>query len=231
MPAGCDTGGVELPPAVEDLLRTLPVPMVPEIELAVAPDVTALWAAIATPGEPDPSLPYWAVSWPSGRAIARHVLDRPELVRGRRVLDLGCGSGLQAISAALAGAADVTANDVDPLALAATRHNAAHNGVALATLADDLLAAAPGAGAGPGLGPWDVVLAGDVCYQRDLADAVVAWLRAAAASGATVVLADSGRPYAPTTGLDELAAYDTPVDEIAEGTTRRRTVVWQLLPG
>ena len=207
----------------------LPVPMVPEVELAVAPDVTALWAVSSEPGGGrEAALPYWAVSWPAGRAIARFVLDRPELVRGRRVLDLGCGSGLQAIAAARAGAAEVTANDVDPLALAATRRNAAHNGVTVTTLADDLLAA--GAAAGVGVGPWDVVLAGDVCYQRDLAAAALAWLRAAAGTGTTVVLADCGRPYAPTTGLDELAVYDVPVDEVAEGTARRHTRIWRLRP-
>ncbi|HEY8547716.1 MAG TPA: 50S ribosomal protein L11 methyltransferase [Acidimicrobiales bacterium] len=217
---------MELPPRVEALLQVVPVPMVPEIELAVAPDVTALWAAIAPPRGPEPSLPYWAVSWPAGRAIARFVLDRPEVVRGRRVLDLGCGSGLQAIAAAKAGAAEVVANDVDPLALAATRHNAARNGVSVTTLADDLLAQG-GEHHPPG---WDVVLAGDVCYQRDLAAAAEAWLRAAAGAGALVLLSDSGRPYAPTTGLDELAAYDVPVDEIAEGTARRTTWVWSLRP-
>lgn len=216
---------------MEDLLRVLPVPLVPEVELAVAPDVTALWSALVRPGDRDAPLPYWAVSWPAGRAIARFVLDRPEVVQGRRVLDLGCGSGLQAIAAARAGAAEVTANDVDPLALAATRRNAAINGVAVTTRGDDLLAEGAGADADADpAGAWDVVLAGDVCYQRDLAAAAVAWLRAAAGAGATVLLSDSGRPYAPTTGLDELAAYDVPVDEIAEGTARRTTWVWRLLP-
>jgi predicted nicotinamide N-methyase len=217
---------VELPSPVEDLLQVVPVPMVPEIELAVAPDVTALWAVIAGPGGREAPLPYWAVSWPAGRAIARHVLDAPALVRGRRVLDLGCGSGLQAIAAARAGAAEATANDVDPLALAVTRANAAHNGVAVTTLADDLLSSRPGSAADR----WDVVLAGDVCYQRDLAEAAVAWLRAVAGAGVTVLLSDSGRPFAPTTGLDELAVYDTPVDELAEGAARRPTWVWRLLP-
>ena len=228
------------------------VPLVPEIEMHLATGLTPLWQATQELlGVQDVPPPFWAFAWPGGQAIARHVLDHPELVHGRRVLDLGCGGGLQAIAAALAGAADVTANDVDPLAIMATRLNAAANGVDPTLLADDLVAvAAPDPDgqrrdacdergvaddlvgtAEPGGLRWDVVLAGDVCYERGMAGAVLAWLRGQVDRGAVVILGDPGRAYAPSRQLDELATYDVPVDTAVEDADHKRTHVWRLRGG
>jgi predicted nicotinamide N-methyase len=203
------------------------VPLVPEIEMHLATGLTPLWEATQELlGETDVPPPFWAFAWPGGQAIARHVLDHPELVHGRRVLDLGCGGGLQAIAAAQARAVEVTANDVDPLALMATRLNAAANGVDPTLLADDLVGTAE-----PGGLRWDVVLAGDVCYERGMAGAVLAWLRGQVDRGAVVILGDPGRAYAPSRQLDELATYDVPVDTAVEDADHKRTHVWRLRRG
>ena len=199
----------------------------------LATGLTPLWQATQELlGVQDVPPPFWAFAWPGGQAIARHVLDHPELVHGRRVLDLGCGGGLQAIAAAQAGAVEVTANDVDPLAIMATRLNAAANGVDPTLLADDLVAVADLVGAtDPGGLRWDVVLAGDVCYERGMAGAVLAWLRGQVDQGALVILGDPGRAYAPSRQLDELATYDVPVDTAVEDADHKRTHVWRLRRG
>jgi predicted nicotinamide N-methyase len=208
---------------IEAFTRPGLVPLAPEIEMHLATELTPLWQATENlVGMGDVPPPYWAFAWPGGQAIARHVLDHPDLVRGTRVLDLACGGGLQAIAAAMAGAAEVTANDIDPIALTATRRNAARNGVEVATLADDLV------GTTAATRRWDVILAGDVCYQQDMANAVLDWLRAAARSGTHVILADCGRAYAPTRGVDELASYDVPVDLAVEDADHKLTRVWRL---
>jgi predicted nicotinamide N-methyase len=188
------------------------------VTLHVAADVVALWEAIeeelgTAPTDP----PFWAAAWPGGQALARHVLDQPRLVAGRSVLDLGAGSGLVAVAAALAGAARVTASDVDPFSHAAVAVNAEANGVAPIDVLGDVLEGAPPA--------VDVVLAGDVCYDRVMSERVLPWLAAARARGSEVLLGDPGRPYVPVDRLERVATFDVPD---TEGPQVRRTTVWRL---
>ena len=140
-------------------------------------------------GRRRPSPPFWAAAWPGGQALARYVLDVPELVAGRSVLDLGSGSGLVAVAAALAGARRVVASEIDPFGAAAVAVNAADNGVGPFEVVGDVLDAGP-----PDV---DVVLAGDVCYDRAMSERVLPYLDAARARGAVVLLGDPGRPYVP----------------------------------
>lgn len=198
-------------------------PLVPEIDLHLATEVTPLWRAsetlLATRNIPPP---YWAFAWPGGQALARYVLDRPRTVRGRRVLDFAAGSGLVAIAAARSQAAAVTAADIDAHAAAAIRLNAAANDAAVDIVTDDLIGR-PSA--------WDVVLAGDVCYEQPMAGRAIAWLRTLAAAGTEVLLGDPGRTYRPPDGLTELARYQVPTSLELETRTSCDTAVWQLLPG
>jgi predicted nicotinamide N-methyase len=192
--------------------------LVPEVSLLIASDVVALWEAIETergtaPTEP----PFWAAAWPGGQALARFVLDSPEVVAGRSVLDLGSGSGLVAVAAALAGARQVLASEIDPFGHAAIAVNAQDNGVAPVAVLGDVLAGEPPA--------VDVVLAGDVCNDRTMSDRVLPFLEAARARGAEVYLGDPGRPYVPTDRLTAVATFDVPD---TEGTQVRRTTVWRL---
>lgn len=193
--------------------------LVPEVTLLVADDVVALWEALehgqVAPGS-DP--PFWAAAWPGGQALARYVLDHPEVVAGRTVLDLGAGSGLVAVAAALAGAAAVVASEVDPYGMAAIAVNAAENGVGPVTVVGDLLDGEPD----PGI---DVVLAGDVCYDRAMTERVLPFIGKAWLGGAAVYLGDPGRPYVPREGLVEVAVVDVPD---TEGPEVRRTTVWRL---
>ena len=198
--------------------RLAPVAFVPELVLYQADEPIALWERTEAGGGEQPP-PFWAFAWAGGQALARHLLDAPELVRGRDVLDLATGSGLVAIAAARAGARSVTANDIDPLALAAAAANAAANGVRLRLSEGDLLDTD---------GRYGVVLAGDVCYSRDMAGRVLAFLRRAAASGSLVLIGDPGRAYLPADGLTADASYDVPVAEALETVRVRRTTVWRL---
>ena len=209
------------------------LPLVPEVVLRVADDLVALWERAehrpgAVAGEP----PFWAVGWAGGQGLARHVLDHPELVRGRRVLDLACGSGLVAIAAALAGG-EVTAVDTDPLALAAAGVNAQANGVAVRCACVDLLSADPPDVASLDIGldiVLDVVLAGDVFYARDMAARVEPFLRAAARAGCTVLVGDPHRAYLPASGLELQGRYDVEVTADVEGVTSRCASVFRVLP-
>lgn len=193
--------------------------LVPEVTLLVADDVVALWEALEQ-GQVDPGSdpPFWAAAWPGGQALARYVLDHPEVVAGRTVLDLGAGSGLVAVAAALAGAAAVIASEVDPYGMTAIAVNAADNGVGPVTVVGDLLEGEPD----PGI---DVVLAGDVCYDRAMTERVLPFLGKAWLAGAAVYLGDPGRPYVPREGLVEVAGVDVPD---TEGPQVRRTTVWRL---
>jgi predicted nicotinamide N-methyase len=193
--------------------------LVPEVLLGVADDVVALWDAMESDGggagsEP----PFWAAAWPGGQALARVVLDAPVLVAGRRVLDLGSGSGLVAIAAALAGAAEVVASEVDPFGQTAIAVNAAANAVGPVRVVGDLLG-------GPLPPAVDVVLAGDVCYDRVMTERVLPFLDAAREAGAEVLLGDPGRPYLPVDRLAEVAVLEVPE---TEGDGVRRTTVWRL---
>jgi predicted nicotinamide N-methyase len=200
-----------------------PTPFVPEVVLHCADDAYTVWTATATKtgtGDESAPMPFWSFPWAGGQALARYVLDNPNLVIGRRVLDLAAGSGLVAIAAAMAGASDVTANDVDPYASAAQELNAQANGVRITTLTADLLDADTDADA-------DVILAGDVCYEREFADRMVAFLRRASSRGADVLLGDPGRAYLPRESLDEVASYDVPTSLALEDHTTKRTTIWR----
>lgn len=198
-------------------------PLVPEIALHLASEVTPLWQATeATLARDNLPPPYWAFAWPGGQALTRYVLDHRDIVQGRRVLDFAAGSGLVAIAAAKVGASGVTASEIDPFALAAIARNARLNGVRVDVARHDLTAAAPE--------EWDVVLAGDVCYERPMAERVTSWLRAAAKRGALVLIADPGRAYLPAAGLEELARYIVPTSRDLEDCGERETRVLRVLP-
>lgn len=180
-----------------------PVPMVPEIRLHLAADAFELWERTETQaGRREQPPPFWAFAWPGGLALARYLLDHPAEVAGRSVLDLGAGSGLAAIAAALAGAGPVLASEVDPLAHAAIGLNGAANGVEVAVRGDVL------GGTGEDA---DVVLAGDIWYERELASRTAGLLTRAAGRGARVIAADIGRAFLPRGLFRELASYQVPV--------------------
>ncbi|WP_344687842.1 class I SAM-dependent methyltransferase [Blastococcus jejuensis] len=192
--------------------------LVPEVRLHVAADVVALWEAMESEQVgPAEEPPFWAAAWPGGQALARYVLDHPEVVAGRSVLDLGAGSGLVAVAAALAGARAVLASDPDPYSATAVAVNAEANGVAPIAVVGDVLDAEP-----PDV---DVILAGDVCYDRAMTERVLPFLGRAWLGGAVVLLGDPGRPYVPREGLVAAATYDVPD---TEGPLVRRTTVWRL---
>jgi predicted nicotinamide N-methyase len=199
-------------------------PLVPEIRLHLATEITPIWQAteeiLARTALPPP---FWAFAWAGGQALARYLLDHPEVVAGRSVLDFGAGSGLVAIAAARAGAVSVLAAEIDHFAAAAIAANAALNGVAIAvTTADVVDTADPG---------WEVVTAGDVCYERPMAERVTAWLRGLARRGGLVLLGDPGRAYLPSHGLHERARYLVPTSRELEDRESRDGVVWEVLPG
>jgi predicted nicotinamide N-methyase len=203
--------------------HTRPVrpPLVPEVQLLVATDVVALWEAMEDErGGPAEDPPFWAAAWPGGQALARYVLDHPAVVAGRTVLDLASGSGLVAVAAALAGAARVRACDVDELAAAAVRLNAAGNGAAVEVVLADLLDGEAGA---------EVVLAGDVFYERAMARRVLAFLERAARAGAEVLVGDPGRAHLPVERLAEVARYEVPVVGDLEDAAVRSAAVRRLV--
>jgi predicted nicotinamide N-methyase len=195
------------------------VPFVPEISLFQAAEPIELWEKTEESGVEQPP-PFWAFAWAGGQALARHVLDHPDLVSGRSVLDLATGSGLVAVAAAVAGATPVTANDIDPYSLAAAAANAIANNVEIALFEGDVLDTTPEAA---------VILAGDVFYSREMAARVLPYLRRAAAAGRLVLVGDPGRAYLPSEGLIRRAAYDVPVIESLESVPFRHTTVWQVV--
>lgn len=198
-------------------------PLVPEVKLHLAGDVTPLWEATeAEIGCVNPPPPYWGYAWPGGQAVARFVLDRPELVAGKRVLDFAAGSGVVGIAAALRGGA-VRAAEIDRLAVAAITLNAALNSVELDVADDDVV--------GRDLPEVEVVLAGDVCYERPMAERVLSWLRLLVARGCVVLLGDPGRAYLPGRGVEALATYTVPTSLDLEDREERITTVYRLLPG
>ena len=195
-------------------------PLTPEIALHLATEITPIWHATeAWLSASNLSPPFWAFAWPGSQALARLLLDQPALVAGRSVLDFASGSGLAAIAAARAGAASVEAAEVDALAVAAIRLNAAANGVVVTALDADVVGR-PCA--------WDVILAGDVCYEAPMTGHILPWLRGLAAGGATVLLADPGRAYLPNVGLTPVATYDVPTTRELEDRTERRVIVYRL---
>ncbi len=202
--------------------RLRPVPHAPEIQLHVADEATDLWQKteeeLGTLGLPPP---FWAFAWAGGQALARYILDHPETVRGRTVLDFASGSGLVAIAAAKAGAGEVSACDIDAFALAAIGLNAEANGVAIGALQADLVGQDHG---------WNTVLAGDICYERDTAERVVAWLQTLGRRGATVLIGDPGRSYLPKDALEALKTYEVPVTRSLEDAEIKRSSVWRFRP-
>ncbi len=193
-----------------------PVPLVPEIRVFTASEVTPLWQATeAWLGRSGIAIPFWSVPWAGGQALARWVLDHPEHVRGKRVLDFGCGGGLVAIAAAKAGAAHVLAVDVDRVAVTATRLAAEANDVAVEARCEDVTGTRPDV---------DVLLAGDVWYEAEPAARFAAWFEALARAGVRVVTGDPGRNYVPA-ALVEVARYDVPTPWELESAPSRVTRV------
>jgi predicted nicotinamide N-methyase len=226
------TGSSAPRPAAPEILRTgttlRPVPLVPEIRLYQADDPVGLWERIElASGEADQDPPFWAFAWAGGQALARYLLDHLEVVRGRHVIDIASGSGLVAIAAAQAGAATVTAYDIDPLAVAAIDVNAAANAVTIqAVCADILNDDAP-------RDTWNsaaVVLVADAFYQRELAAKVTRFIEQARARGATVLAGDFGRAYLPRDRLTPLASYDVSGLNVLEDSDIKSTTIWTLAP-
>lgn len=205
---------------VRDNSQLLAPPLVPEIRLHLASEVIPLWRKteeeLAEIGVPPP---YWAFAWAGGQALARYLLDHPDLVIGKRVLDFGSGSGLVALAAAKAGAAHVSAADIDPFAIAAIVRNAAVNNVNVETISENVIGTDD---------RFDLILVGDMCYERPLAERLMAWLQTARAD---VLLGDPGRSYFPKTGLTQLATYAVPTTRELEDREIRQTGVWQLNRG
>ena len=199
-------------------------PLTPELRIHGAADFTTIWSATEARLE-QMALPppFWAFAWAGGQALARWLLDNPEEARDRSVLSIGAGCGLEAVAAARAGARRVVANDIDVAALAAAEENAALNGVTIETEATDLLT-------GDALPPADLILAGDVFYEKSLSETLERMLRRAAAAGAVVRIGDPDRNYAPTTRLRPLAEYRVPVPMALEDVSERRARVYALDP-
>jgi len=192
-------------------------PLVPELMLHLATEATPLWEATeATLARSNLPPPYWAFAWPGGQALARFILDHPETVRGRRILDFGAGSGLAAIAAARAGAEAVAA-EIDEFAAAAIRLNMSLNEVRVEIVTEDVIDRPC---------EWDVILAGDMCYERPLAERLTAWLRELPAA---VLLGDPGRNYFRPDGLERLATYTVPTSRDLEDRETRETGVWRFV--
>lgn len=202
--------------------RLLSPPLTPEIRLHLAEESLPIWQKTEDElGEINVPPPYWAFAWAGGQALARYIIDNPGHVAGRSVLDLGTGSGLQAIAAMKAGAAHVLAADIDAIALAACDLNAKANGVAFETTAQDLLA-------GPLTRRFDVILVGDLFYERQLADRVLALIEPAARAGSLILIGDPQRNYFPRGRFEEAARYEVPVTRELEDALIKRTAVWRL---
>jgi predicted nicotinamide N-methyase len=196
-------------------------PLLPEIRLHLASQVTPLWEATeATLEREGLPPPYWAFAWVGGQAVSRFLLDRPETVKGLRVLDFAAGSGVASVAAGLAGAAFVEAAEIDAFAGAAIALNAQANGVEVTVCLDDLVGSER---------RWDVVLAGDVCYERPMAERVFAWLLKLKGQGARILLGDPGRAYLPKDGIAELARHDVPTTKDIEDKEMRTAVVYEVL--
>lgn len=201
--------------------RPLTPPLVPEIRLHLAEESLPIWQKTEEQlGEMNVPPPYWAFAWAGGQALARFLLDNPARVAGKSVIDLGSGSGLTAIAALQAGAASVLAADIDRLALAAATLNARLNEVAIEVTAENLLAGPPR--------PADVVLVGDLFYERALAGSVLAYIEKAAALGADILIGDPKRSYFPTGRFRLAAEYQVPVTRELEDAEIKRTSVWQM---
>jgi predicted nicotinamide N-methyase len=195
-------------------------PHVPEVRLHLADEAHDLWhrteEQLAKTGLPPP---FWAFAWAGGQGLARHVLDNPGIVRGRKVMDFASGSGLIGIAAMLAGAAEVTCADIDAFALEAAALNAALNDVTVMPSSENLIGSAPNA---------HVLLAGDVFYDRQFALDLIPWFESLAARGMDVLVGDPGRAYLPKARLEQVAEYEVPVTRALEDADVKRTTVWRF---
>lgn len=201
--------------------RLMPVPLVPEIVLHIAHEAVPLWQKTEEElGEMGLPPPFWAFAWAGGQALARYILDNPASVHRKTVLDMASGSGLVGIAAMMAGAANVTAADIDRFALAAITINAAANEADVTSCGDDLLHASP-----PDV---DVILVGDLFYEKSVADRLVAWLEAAVEREIEVLIGDPGRSYLPRDRLVSCASYDVPVTRDLEDAEIKNSKVWRL---
>lgn len=193
----------------------------PELQIHLAKEVTPLWEDLeAWLGKKNVPPPYWAFVWPGGQAVTRYLLDHIGVTRGKRVLDFAAGCGISAIAAAKT-AARVDASEIDTVACAAIVMNAALNRVAVEVLQEDVTDRDATA--------WNVIVAGDVCYERPMAERVFPWLQRAAASGVTVLMADPGRDYLPKGGLREVARYVVPTSLDLERGEQRETIVYRVI--
>ena len=201
--------------------RIQPPPHTPELSLHLADEVTPIWRlteeALAEIGLPPP---FWAFAWAGGQALARYVLDHPDEVAGKRVIDFASGSGIVGIAAMRAGAGHVLATDIDPFCGAALAVNGELNGVRIDFTDQNLLETPP-----PDV---DVILAGDICYEKPLATQVMDWLAAAHVRGTRVLIGDPGRSYFPRVGLEKLAEYEVPTTRELEDREIKKTAVWTL---
>ena len=205
---------------IRENTRILAVPHAPEIRLHLADEATALWQKTEEQlGELGLPPPFWAFAWAGGQALARYVLDHPETVAGRHVLDFATGSGLVAVAAAMAGACATEASDLDGFAVEAVGLNAALNGVAVAPRLADLIGRDEG---------WDAVLAGDIFYERDTAAKVTEWLFGLMERGAAVLIGDPGRSYLAKGRLEPLATYAVPVTRALEDSEVKKSSVWRF---
>jgi predicted nicotinamide N-methyase len=210
----------DIPAFIRENTRVLAPSHVPELKLYLADDAVALWQMTEEQlGELGLPPPFWAFAWAGGQALARYVLDNPEIVRGKSVLDVASGSGLVAIAAMKAGAAQAIAVDIDRFAADAARLNAELNGVWLDVSSDDPVGAPTDA---------EVILVGDLFYDRDLAPRVLDWLIGLERDGKTVLIGDPGRTYLPKDKLEPLASYDVPVTRALEDGEVKRSGVWRL---
>ncbi|MGB9153456.1 MAG: 50S ribosomal protein L11 methyltransferase [Alphaproteobacteria bacterium] len=208
-----------------DFIRTqtkiLSPSIVPEISLHMATEVTPLWQMTEErlrQGNLPP--PFWAFAWPGGQGMARYILDNPESVKGKRVLDFAAGSGIAAIAAMKAGAKSVLAVDIDTLALQAVNLNAEHNQVDV-QISEGVDLAKP-------YGKADIILAGDICYQQSMSTTLTRWLRLCVEQGTMALIADPGRAYVPQEGLTKLASYDVPTSRDLEEHDMRTVTVWKM---
>jgi predicted nicotinamide N-methyase len=201
--------------------RLLTPPLVPEIRLHLAEESLPIWRKTEEElGEMGLPPPYWAFAWAGGQALARYILDNAVELSGKHVLDIGAGSGIAAIAAAKAGASDVAAADIDALAVAAMDLNAAANNVAISATTDDWLNLDAPQG--------DIILVGDLFYERELAEQVMSFIRRKAAEGSRVLVGDPRRSYFPKDAFAAIAHYDVPVTRELEDAEIKRAAVWQL---
>lgn len=195
--------------------------LVPELSLMLATEITPIWqASEAALQKSNIGPPFWAFAWPGGQALARFIIDQPDAVRGRRVLDFAAGCGLAGLAASRVGAKHVEAAEIDPLSVAAIALNASLNGLNIATIGEDLVGCPC---------RWDLILCGDICYEAPMTRRVLPWLQRLAAH-ATVLIADPGRAYLPTFGLSPIISYRVPTSLELEDREERLVTVYKLVP-